>query len=140
MKRLVTAAALCLLATPSGAAWVANGATLKWTAQRSTADMTEVRDALLWRYENSVLDGLFATAARPSIVLADVGGGNSELSVSLPLAAGNTWVTSVAATRCPEADTTAKRRVCVDLFIKQEIRATWQAWRARAAPPEVPEL
>lgn len=141
MKRLLTAAALgLLLAAPSGAAWTANGSTLRWTAQRATADMNEVRDALLWRYESRVLDGLFATAARASITVTDVGGGNSELSISLPLAAGNTWVTAIAAARCPEADTTAKRRACVDLFIKQEIRETWQAWRNRTPPAEVPEL
>jgi hypothetical protein len=136
MKRLIATLALALFAAAASADWRANATTLTWFGSRPTAAVTELRDALLWRYESKVLDGLFATAARPSIGITDLGGGNSELTIALPLAAGNAWVTSIA-TRCPEATTTATRRACADAFIRQDMRDAVFAYRQHLATPIV---
>lgn len=137
MKHLVAFALALALATPALADWRANATTLTFFAQRPTATVTELRDALLWRYESLALDGLLATSARPNIAITDLGSGNSELSIALPLAAGNTWVAAIA-TRCPEATTTATRRACADAFIRADMRAAVHAYRAHLREQSTP--
>lgn len=136
--------ALAALATPLAAEWRADANTLTWFAQRPTADMTQLRDALLWHYNGQPVDGLLATAARPQINLADVGGGNSELAITMPLAAGNTWVAALVTAPCPAANTTAERRVCADPLIKDNFRRIWRSYRdflrEQSTPVEEPVL
>lgn len=132
MKKLAALALLLLtLAAPASAEWVANGTTLTWkTPPRPTADMQQLYDAMLWKYRGSPLDGLFASAAFTKFTLTSLGGGNSEISLELPLAVGNNWVLNLAAGPCPTANTTALRRACVDPLIKNDLMILWRQYRA----------
>lgn len=132
MKNTLVALALLLaLAAPVSAEWVATASTLTWeTPSRPTADMQQLYDAMLWKYRGTPLDGLFASAAYPKFALTDLGGGNSKLSLELPLAVGNNWVLNLAAGPCPTANTTALRRACVDPLIKNDLMILWRQYRA----------
>lgn len=143
-KQLLALIVLLVVAAPSisTAASRANGSTLTFFYVRTTAEMTVLRDALLWHYEQHALDGLLATAARPSVVLADVGGGNSELAITMPLAAGNAWVTAYVTGRCSDVSTVALRRACADAAIRQDLKRIWDDYQAHLAapPPAAPEI
>jgi hypothetical protein len=131
MKRVTALLVAAMLsAAPVAAEWRADASTLTWFHAKPTADMQQLRDALLWYYEGQALNGLLATSARPNIALTDVGGGNSELAITLPLAAGNTWVAALVLSPCPSANTTALRRACADPLIKSDLRRVWREYRA----------
>lgn len=142
MRRLLALALLVTLAAPLSAGSRANGSTLTFFYVRTTAEMTVLRDALLWHYEQHALDGLLATAARPSVALTDVGGGNSELAITMPLTAGNAWVTAYVTGRCSDISTVALRRACADNAIRQDLRRIWDDYQAHLAtpPPAAPEI
>lgn len=142
MRKLIVLALLLAIAAPALPASRANGSTLTFFWVRPTADAATYRDALLWHYEQHALDGLLATAARPNVALTDLGGGNSELSITMPLAAGNAWVTAYVTGRCSDVSTVALRRACADAAIKQDLRRIWSDYQAFLAtpPPEAPEL
>lgn len=130
--RATVALLLALVTAPLAADWRETGGTsLVWFSQRATADINEVRDALLWYYDRQeTITGLVAQGARPHFTVTSVGGGNSELSITLPLTAGNNWVTAMAATPCPAANTTTLRRACVDTLIKADFKRLWRSYRA----------
>lgn len=142
MRRLTVALALLLLAAPSWASFRADASTVTWFSQLPTASMTKYRDALLWYYGLQPLNGLLATSAISNVVLTDLGGGNSELAITMPLGAGNTWVATLAAPACPSANTTALRRTCVDPLIKADFKRVWELYDAYlrniASPPVAP--
>lgn len=144
-KTITTVALLLALVAPAAAAWRQDANSLTWHASRATADMAQLRDALLWHYEGTALDGALATSARPRIALTDLGGGNSELSITMGRAAGDAWVGAYAARACPDATTNAQRAACVDAAIKSDLRRIWSAYRhhlrEQATPvAEVPDL
>lgn len=128
-KLLVFMAMVTLGASGAHADWRATATNLTWFVVKPTADMAQLRDALLARYDGLPLDGLLATAARASITLTDVGSGNSELAITLPLSAGNSWVTALTAVPCPTANTTALRRACADMLVKADLLRLWRLWR-----------
>lgn len=130
MKRIALLAILAIVAIPAAAEWRADVSSLTWFGTRPTADMSQLRDALLWYYEGQPLNGLFATSARPNIALTDIGGGNSEIAITMPLSAGNSWVAALVATPCPSANTTALRRACADPLIKADLRRVWREYRS----------
>jgi hypothetical protein len=144
MKRLAIFVLALLSALPASASFRVDGGgtLLTWFGTRPTAEATTYRDALLWHYNGAPLDGLLATAARPSVALTSVGGGNSELAISMPLAAGNTWVAALALGPCPTANTDALRRTCVDPMIKADLKRVWDDYQRFLAtpPPAAPDI
>lgn len=130
MKHFAALLILALVAAPAAAAFAADATTLTWSVERSTAEITKYRDALLWYYERQPLNGLLATSARTNITLTDIGGGNSRLSIAMPLAAGNAWVTTLVAVPCPAATTNADKRACADPLIKSDIKRVWEEYDA----------
>lgn len=138
MKKLAGLLLLSLLsALPLAASNRADASFVTFFYVKTTAEMTTLKDALFWHYNGVALDGLVATAARVNVNLTSVGGGNSELAISMPLAAGDTWVAALAATQCPSASTTQARRDCLDPMIRQDLKRIWddyQRFLAVAAP------
>lgn len=128
--RALLATLLILSAVPASAAFRADATTLTWYGVRPTAEATKYRDALLWNYERQPLNGLLATAARANVVFTDVGGGNHELAITMPLAAGNAWVSALVAVPCPTANTNVEKRACADPMIRQDIKRVWDAYEA----------
>lgn len=141
MKILAAALALLLLAVagPAAATFRADASTLTWYGQRVTADIQKYQAALLWYYDGQPLNGLLATSARSNVTLTDLGGGNSELAITMPLGAGNTWVSNLVALPCPSANTNALKRSCADPLIKADIKRVWELYdaylRSISAPP-----
>jgi hypothetical protein len=136
-----TAAALLMLAAvaaPATAAFRADATTLTWFGVRPAAEADKYRDALLWYYEGQPLNGLLATSARNNVTLTDVGGGNKELAISMPLAAGNAWVTALVAVPCPTASTNADKRACADPMIRADIKRVWDAYDAHLRDQSTP--
>jgi hypothetical protein len=129
-KFILSLVAVLAISAPASAEFTATASDLVWETTRVTAEINELRDALLWYYDRQeTLSGLVAQAARPHFAVASVGGGNSKMSITLPLAAGNTWVTAMAAVPCPAATTTADKRTCVDGLIKADFKRLWRAYR-----------
>lgn len=142
MKRFalpIACALFAVAASPARASFRADASTLTFYGQRATADITKYRDALLWYYDSRPLDGLFATSARSNITVTDLGGGSSELAITMTLSVGNTWVANLAAAPCPAANTTALRRACADGLIKADLKRVWELYdaylRSVSAPP-----
>lgn len=141
MRKLIVAALLLVVAAPGRADFRQTASVLTFFFQSSTAKMTELRDALLWKYDRLAVDGLMATSARSNIVLSDLGGGQSELSIAMPRAAGDTWTANLAASRGCVATTTAQRLDCANTAIREDMLQTIKAYRASlVAPPAEPTL
>lgn len=138
MRKFALALALTCLAAPLSAEWRSDASSLTWFHAKPTADMQQLLDALLWHYNGQPVDGLLATSGRPNINLTSVGGGNSELAVTLPLNAGNTWVAALVAVPCPSASTNAERRACADPLIKDNFRRIWRNYRAHLREQSTP--
>jgi hypothetical protein len=141
MRKLLAALLLLAIAAPTLADFRQTPSVLTFFLQASTARMTELRDALLWRSDRRALDGLMATSARTNIVLSDLGGGQSELSIAMPRAAGDTWTANLAAARNCVATTTVQRLDCANTAIREDMLQTLREYRASLiTPPAEPTL
>lgn len=143
MRNIFIAACLALLiAAPLAAGWRTDATYLTWFIQKPTADMTQLRDALNWYSARNALSGMLGTAVRPSVVLTDVGGGNSELAINMPLATGNAWVDAYAPTICSVVSTVEERQACVEAGVKADLNVIWLNYRiylnAQANPVATP--
>lgn len=137
----IVAALLLLAAVPAAADWRLQAQAATWYVQRPTADMAELRLALLWHYERNALDGVMVTAARPQISITDVGGGNSELAISMTRTAGESWINAYAPVVCSDSSTLAARAACADAGIKDDLRRIWLNYRkAQQTPVAEPVL
>lgn len=148
MKKLLVAALLLALAAPSRADFSQTASVLTFFFQSSTAKMTELRDALLWKFDKLALDGLMATSARSNIVLSTVGTSAncptapcSQLSIDMPRAAGDTWTANLAASRNCVATTTVQRLDCANTAIREDMLGVLREYRASlVVPPAEPVL
>lgn len=145
MRALAILVLLFGLAAPLAAEWRGNGTTNTWYVQRVTAEMQELRDALFWHYEGQGIDGALSLGARPNIALTSIGGGNSELAITMPKTASDAWGVAYAARACPSANTAQLRAACTDAAIKQDLGRIWHRYKLHLRdladpPPPVPVL
>ena len=137
-KLLIASLLLAAFAAPASAEFRQTSSVLTFFFQSSTSSMTELRDALLWKFDRLALDGLMATSARTNIVLSDLGGGQSEFKIDMPRAAGDAWTANLAASRNCVATTTLQRLDCANTAIREDMLQTLKAYRAylQTPPPE----
>jgi hypothetical protein len=155
MRKILAAIALLLAAAPAlatpGSGWRQTAQTDTWFVESTPANMTQLRDALIWHYERNALDGLVKTSALPNIALVSTSGGSCivgtspacELSVSMTRTQGDAWIIAYATAACPSATTNAARAACADTGIRADMQAIWQQYNDAtydASKPATPTL
>lgn len=134
--RLTITFLLAFLALPASAEWRFTADTATWYAERPTAVVEEVRDALLWHRATEPLFGALFTAALPNLRITATTEGRSELRIDMPRAQAEAWLTSYAG--CPADATTAERLACVDADLVREFKRIHAAYLKHLRDAEHP--